>query len=704
MPAPKRPKPPDTFSLTGTAELDLQASADGESPKQPTFKIKAYNGGAMQVRGFYRPVAIDLRNIQANSQVPILLDHDPTQIVGQSSEVTVNAAGVTLSGIVTGEDEPSQKVIMHAKNGFVWAASVGVSIAKLEQVGEGVVVKVNGRSLTGPLFVVRAGRLDEVSFVAIGADRNTSASVTADAAHDKEVISMTFEQWLEANGFAVEEITEEQQKTLQAAYDAEQGAEKTESPESGMETVEAARDGGSDTDVAGDTGDVVTQTNLKAAANVRRINAIREKCGGTHSDIEAKAIEEGWTVDATELAVLRADRPKINNLQRGSSNITANALEASLCMASGMSEEDAGEVFDERTMNAAHSADLRGAGLHMLLYETIRAAGGYARPGRVDNSVIRAAFEADQRIVQASGGFSTISLSGILSNVANKTMLAAYKAVESTLDKWCAFTDVSDFKAVTRYRMTGIGQFTEVGPNGELKHITLSEESYTNQALTYGEMLVLTRTMMIDDDLGAFMQIPRIIGRGAIIALVKLVFSRLLSNPSGFFHADNGNLLEGTDTALSIAALNVAEQKFLDQKDANGDPILISPAVLLVPTSLKVTAQQLMTETRVNETTTANKPKVANNPHAGKWEPVSSPYLNAQSLTGSSSTAWYLLADPADVAAIEVAFLRGKRVPTIESGETNFNTLGMGWRGFFDFGVAMQDHRAAVKCTGEAAA
>ena len=54
------------------------------------------------------------------------------------------------------------------------------------------------------------------------------------------------------------------------------------------------------------------------------------------------------------------------------------------------------------------------------------------------------------------------------------------------------------------------------------------------------------------------------------------------------------------------------------------------------------------------------------------------------------------------MAAIEIAYLRGKRTPTIESGEMSFNTLGMGWRCYWDLGVAMQDHRAAVKSKGEA--
>ncbi len=57
--------------------------------------------------------------------------------------------------------------------------------------------------------------------------------------------------------------------------------------------------------------------------------------------------------------------------------------------------------------------------------------------------------------MQASGGFSTISLAGILSNVANKTMLASFESVENVLGQIAGQADANDFKQVTSYRMTG---------------------------------------------------------------------------------------------------------------------------------------------------------------------------------------------------------------------------------------------------------
>ena len=89
--------------------------------------------------------------------------------------------------------------------------------------------------------------------------------------------------------------------------------------------------------------------------------------------------------------------------------------------------------------------------------------------------------------------------------------------------------------------------------------------------------------------------------------------------------------------------------------------------------------------------------------HAGQYQPVVSPYLgSAAGLTGHSDTAWYLLGNPEDIAIVQVAYLQGLRTPTIEGGETDFNTLGMQWRTFWDFGVAMQETRGGVKSKGAA--
>ena len=54
----------------------------------------------------------------------------------------------------------------------------------------------------------------------------------------------------------------------------------------------------------------VAKMRVEAAAESRRIAGIRKVCAGKHAEIEADAIEQGWSVTKTELAVLRSERPQ----------------------------------------------------------------------------------------------------------------------------------------------------------------------------------------------------------------------------------------------------------------------------------------------------------------------------------------------------------------------------------------------------------
>lgn len=641
--------------------------AAGDGPKR--FSMLAYTGGKMRIPPLPHPVVVDLGGMDVTAKArPILKDHNQALIVGHTEGIEVRGRELHVAGVVSGAGAVAREVVEASTNGFPWQASIGVRPVEMVLVAKGKAAVVNGQTFEGPFIHVRKSTLNEISFVALGADDNTTARIAATFQES----TMTFEQYVSGLGLDPANLTAAQRTTLQAAYDAQQdpGATREE-----------------------DKPDLL-------AAEQERIIAIERLCIA-HPEIQAEAIRDGWDATKTELTVVRASRPVLSGIRRGNQQQTAAVLSAALCFSAGLGEEAIAELYDERTIDAAQAREYRGAGIHDVMHEVLRAAGQHVRPGRITDDTIRAALYADEQLLRASYGFSSVSLTGILGDVANKALLASYNAVGSVVSEFCAESDVNNFLEHNRYRLTANGVLQKVGPDGELKHTTLEEAEFSNQVDTYGRMIALTRKMMINDDLGAFLQIPRMMGRMAALTREELVFTLLLSNPGSFFASGNGNYQEGAGTALSITSLTAAEKLFLDQTDADGKPILLTPKVLLVPTSLKVTAQSLMTETRVNETTTANSKSPANNPHAGKWKPIASPYLNAQGITGGSALAWYLFADPRDVAAIELAYLRGKRTPTVESGETSFATLGMQWRCYWDLGVAMQDHRGAVKSKGE---
>jgi phage major head subunit gpT-like protein len=209
--------------------------------------------------------------------------------------------------------------------------------------------------------------------------------------------------------------------------------------------------------------------------------------------------------------------------------------------------------------------------------------------------------------------------------------------------------------------------------------------------------------MLINDDLGALTKIPQGLGRGAALELNTVFWTEFLADHATFFPTDAslGNYMEGAATALSVASLTQGELLFLNQTDPDGEPLGVEPQILLVPNALNVTAASLMSDLEYRDTTASTK-FTTGNPHRGKFTPVRSSYLSNATITGYSTTAWYLLANPSDVSMIEVVFLNGQQTPTIEDADADFNTLGVQMRGYFDFGVNKQEYRAAIKSKGAA--
>jgi hypothetical protein len=127
------------------------------------------------------------------------------------------------------------------------------------------------------------------------------------------------------------------------------------------------------------------------------------------------------------------------------------------------------------------------------------------------------------------------------------------------------------------------------------------------------------------------------------------------------------------------------------------------PRILLVPPELDSIARELFVSTNNNTGGAATTERVPNaNVFANRFIPVSTPYLSNSTYTGYSTTAWYLLASPAEMATIEVVFLNGVETPTVEMADADFDLLGISMRGYHDFGVNLMEKRAGVKSKGAA--
>jgi phage major head subunit gpT-like protein len=307
-------------------------------------------------------------------------------------------------------------------------------------------------------------------------------------------------------------------------------------------------------------------------------------------------------------------------------------------------------------------------------------ANGYDGPRRLNAATLRPILAA---------AWATHDISGILSATVNKFLLAGFDSVESAWRSISAVRSVNDFKAVSQYRLNGGFKFQKVANGGEIKNAAAKDEVRTISAETYGIMTSVTRTDLVNDDLSALTAVPQRIGRGGALTLND-VFWTNFKDDSTFFTTAKGNKSAGGAAALTTGtgALTAALALYRKLKDRDGNPMATQPRVLLVPVDLEIKAAELMNSIQI--VSGANQREPSTNVFAGRYEVVSSTYL-------TDANDFYLLASPADLPVMEVAFLNGVQSPIVETAEADFNMLGVQMRGYFDFGVSKGEDLAGVK-------
>src|SRR5690606_650124 len=103
--------------------------------------------------------------------------------------------------------------------------------------------------------------------------------------------------------------------------------------------------------------------------------------------------------------------------------------------------------------------------------------------------------------------------------------------------------------------------------------------------------------------------------------------------------------------------------------------------------------------TNVNTGGAATAETVGNaNIHAGRYRPVIQNRLSDTGFTGNSATQWFLFGS--QLKPMVVTFLNGNRTPIVESTDADFDTLGILFRGYHDFGCDPAEYLAGVMSKG----
>lgn len=295
--------------------------------------------------------------------------------------------------------------------------------------------------------------------------------------------------------------------------------------------------------------------------------------------------------------------------------------------------------------------------------------------------------EVARRALQTTTDFPMI-----LSNVANKTLRDAYEAAPQTFRPFCRETQATDFKPIARVQLGDAPRLEKVNENGEFTYGSISEAQEQYKVATYGKIISLSRQAIINDDLDAFTRIPQLFGRAAANLESDLVYAVLNGNPKmgdgkALFCAPHANLATNAD-GIQIDSISQGRTALRLQTGLDGDQLNLQVRYLLVPAALETMADQFVSTNfqPINQQTI--------NPFAGRLQVISEPRLDS-----ASTTAWYLLADPAQIDMIEIAYLEGQRGVFLET-RSGFEVDGLEIKARLDVGVKAIDWRGFYKNPG----
>lgn len=301
-------------------------------------------------------------------------------------------------------------------------------------------------------------------------------------------------------------------------------------------------------------------------------------------------------------------------------------------------------------------------------------------------------------IAQGTSDFATL-----LENVMNKVLQAQYAITPDTWRRFCAEGSVPDFRAAPRYRMGNFSVLDALTDLGEFKNKGINDaEKASITAATKGNIVTISRQVIVNDDLNFFTQVPARLGRAAALSVETDVYALLAQNaglgPTIFdgltlFHATHGNITTGA--ALSAAAIDADRVAMASQKEIGGNDYAdLRPAVLVIGVGLGGQAR-VINQSQYDPDNIANKAQNRPNVVVGLFRDV----VDSPRVTAISTTRRYLFADPMVAPVLEVAFVDGQTAPVLETRD-GWRMDGAEMKVRFDYGTAATDYRGSVTNAG----
>lgn len=316
-------------------------------------------------------------------------------------------------------------------------------------------------------------------------------------------------------------------------------------------------------------------------------------------------------------------------------------------------------------------------------------------------SIGKEAYDSGER---ATESLTASSWNYALGDSITRRMIAMYQ--NQDFQTWrpivSSIVPVNDFRTQRIDRVGGYGTLPTVLEGGAYQPLT----SPGNEEVTYaiskkGGTEDLTLEMIANDDVRAISNIPRQLGVAAANTLYRFVWDMITTNANiydstALFTTGHANYVNsGSGSALSQSSLSSA-RILMTSQTAYGDStnfIAPTPRFLVYVNDLEEIAFQLVNSAVAIPSTPAG-PSNTPNLHQG-YIPIRLDYP-------SSTTAWWVIADPNVIPTIEVGFYQGRQEPELftqsdPSVGSMFNADSLTYKIRHIYSGAVLDWRGMVK-------
>ncbi len=278
----------------------------------------------------------------------------------------------------------------------------------------------------------------------------------------------------------------------------------------------------------------------------------------------------------------------------------------------------------------------------------------------------------------------------------NRVLEQEWEGQNLTYKAWVKEVDLPDFRINTDITAPNAGgRLDKITEGGELQEKYLGEHFEQWKLSSYGNKFVLTREMLINDDLGAFnnmlsnlIEMAGVTANGNVYDLLTgkgEYAGYTMQDGVAIFNAAHGN--NTATTVLSPDALRQGRLTMRKQLSLNGEtPLNLAPTYLICAPELEQAALEILNSTASLES--EKNAGVVNTEYK-----MVMPIIDAE-LT--SATEWYLASS---TRTIKAGYLSGTgRRPLLQTDSSSLTRTA--FEGVFDFGVMAEAYQGLYKGNG----